>query len=258
MERQKIFWVVLSVSVFVVVVLVVGVLLLRQRSSTEAPVTVSPLSGTETQIYEFQRPAAPGGISSGTQQGAAGTTAATPSAPGGVGGIQPATPSAPGGVGGIQPGTSQKPGDQQTMHFYIGEGEGQAPRAGTTPTPAASPSTVKPATQTPQATQSRTAARPTPAAAASKRPRKGIDFWIQTGSYKNQGKAEELVTLLGGKGLNGRVFSYTSKADTFYRVRIGPYTNKGDAEKFLAIVKQVQGLEASYIAQVTVTRSPVN
>ena len=31
MDRQKIFWVVLSVSVFVVVVLVVGVLLLRQN-----------------------------------------------------------------------------------------------------------------------------------------------------------------------------------------------------------------------------------
>ena len=222
MERQKIFWVVLSVSVFVVVVLVVGVLLLRQRSGTEAPVTVSPLSGTGTQIYEYQRPAAPGGIQAGS-------------------------------------GTGQNPADQQTMHFYIGEGEGQTPQPGATTTPAATPQTVKPVAQTPPASQSRTAAKPTAAVpATAKKPRKGIDFWIQTGSYKSQGKAEDLVTLLGSKGLNGRVFSYTSKTDTYYRVRIGPYLNKGDAEKFLAIVKQVQGLETSFIAQVTVTRPPVN
>ena len=225
MERQKIFWVVLSVSVFVVVVLVVGVLLLRQKSSTEAPVTVSSLSGAGTQIYEYQ--AAP---PDGAQE----------------------TP-------GTTQGTGQKPGDQQTLHFYVGEGEGQSPQVVTPTAPAASPSVVKPTTQAPQVTQPRVSAKLTTAASpAVKKPRKGIDYWIQTGSYKSQGKAEDLVTLLGSKSLNGRVFSYTSKTDTYYRVRIGPYTNKGDAEKFLAIVKQVQGLEASYIAQVTVTRSPLN
>ena len=58
MEKQKIFWVVLSVSVFVVVVLVVGVLLLKQKPSAAlatAPGTVSPIYGLGTQIYEYQR-----------------------------------------------------------------------------------------------------------------------------------------------------------------------------------------------------------
>jgi cell division septation protein DedD len=226
MERQKIFWVVLSVSVFVVIVLVVGVLLLRQRSSTAAPVTVSPLSGTGTQIYEYQHPTA---APSGGQ-----------------------TP----GTSGTAQGTAQPPGDQQTMHFYIGEGQGQTPQSAAPST--AAPSTTPPATETPKATTPRTAARPATASSAAKKPQKGIDYWIQTGSYKSQGKAEELVTLLDGKGLNGRVFSYTLKADTYYRVRIGPYANKGEAEKFLGIVKRLQGLEASYIAQVTVTRQPAN
>ncbi len=228
MERQKIFWVVLSVSVFVVIVLVVGVLLLRQKSSTTAPVTVSPLSGTGTQVYEYQSP---------------------PTSPAAQG-------AQPSGSGTAQ--TGQKPGDQQTMHFYIGEGDGQnaqpAQTSPTTTTPA-----VKPVAPAPQASPARTAIRPaTSAPAAVKKPQKGIDFWIQTGSYKSQGKAEELVTLLEGKGLTGRVFSYTSKTDTYYRVRIGPYPNKGDAEKFLAEVKQVQGLETSFIAQVTVTRPATN
>jgi cell division protein FtsN len=89
-------------------------------------------------------------------------------------------------------------------------------------------------------------------------PRKTPDYWIQTGSYKSQGKAEELVTLLEGKGLGSRVFSYASNGDTFYRVRVGPYSNKGEADKFLALVKQVQGLESSYISMVPAKKSTVN
>src|SRR5271157_4768173 len=92
MEKQKVFWVVLSVSVFVVVVLVVGVLLLRQHTSSSPRATVTPMTDTGTQVYEYQREA--------------------PQAPAG---------SAP---------TSGNPpaGDQQTMHFYIGEGGAQTPQ----------------------------------------------------------------------------------------------------------------------------------
>ena len=45
MDKQKIFWVVLSVSIFVVIVLVAGVLLLKQRpvsAVATGPGTVSP------------------------------------------------------------------------------------------------------------------------------------------------------------------------------------------------------------------------
>jgi cell division protein FtsN len=224
MEKQKIFWVVLSVSVFVVVVLVVGVLLLRQKpvgSVATAPGTVSPLSDSGTQIYEYQKEATP-------QQPAAGTT-----------------------------GGEQKPGDTQTMHFYIGEGSPAAgqgtPPATVTPPAAAQP---QPAPEKPAATVvAKPAAAPQQKAVRvktttrQKTAQRTLDFWIQTGSYKSQSKAEELSTRLEGKGLNGRVLSYASKGETFYRVRIGPYGNKDEAGKFLSIVKQIQGLEASYISQ---------
>ena len=64
--------------------------------------------------------------------------------------------------------------------------------------------------------------------------------------------------MLQGKGLGSRVFSYTSKGETFFRVRVGPYTNKGEADKFLALVQQVQGLEASYVSMVPAARTAVN
>ena len=239
MERQKIFWVVLAVSVFVVIVLVAGVLLLRQHPA--APVTapsVSTLSGNGTQVYEYQKEPAPGSATTGTG----------------------------------------KPSDQQTLHFYIGEGSGPsaqqtatqtAPTQGTgTAEPA--PSTVAPETTvTPPAAQSTPslAAKQTVAAApktpAAKAPQahpsqRANQYWIQTGSYKSQTKAEDLVATLAGKGLTGRVFSTTANNDTFYRVRIGPYASKAEAEKFLGIVKQLQGLEASFIAMVPAKKNPLN
>jgi cell division protein FtsN len=225
MERQKIFWVVLSVSVFVVVVLVVGVFLLGKRppAAAAAPGSVSPISDPGTQIYEYQREAPL------PQPGANGASAATSG------------------------------GDEtQTMHFYIGEGEGNATseagtRNGSTPSESGSPAPQPAAATKPPASSTPKAASAAPPARATTK--KTVEYWIQTGSYKSQTKAEELAAFLGAKGLAGRVFSYVSKSETFYRVRVGPYAIKGEAEKFLSIVKKLQGLDSSYISQVASTRT---
>ena len=214
MEKQKIFWVVLSVSVLVVVVLVVGVFLLRQKSPTAAPGTVTPISNPEAQVYEYTRekPAAPAG--------------------------------------------ETKPGETETMHFYIGD-EGQKPQGEKAPAAAAQPA-VQPAQVSKIAVtppQKKAPAKAVPHPKVSKRT---VDYWIQTGSYKSQSKAEELAALLAGKGLPGRVFSYAGKSETYFRVRIGPYGNRNEADKFLSIVKQIQGLEASYISQAGGTKKILN
>jgi DedD protein len=245
MERQKIFWVVLSVSVFVVVVLVVGAFLLRPRpsSSTETPVTVSPLSDQGTQVYEYQVPAGSPGAS-----GASGATS-----------------------------SSGQSGNTETLHFYIGEGQGEA---GSGPAPSstspAAPSVQGETTTTtapeqvpgtvPQGAAAVTRApapRTAPAAAAAAKPAvkptaRSTEYWIQTGSYKSQTRAEDLAALLGDKGLAGRVFSYAVQGATWYRVRVGPYTSKGEANKFLAEVKKLQGLETSFVSQVGPAKPPVN
>ncbi len=213
MDRQKIFWVVLSVSVFVVVVLVVGVLLLRQKPAAlaAAPAAVSPLSDPGTQVYEYSRQA----------------------------------PAADG---------------TETMRFVIGGEDQQSTQGGASSSsaPPAAGVQAAPVTGAPVAKSVPAVKPPAPAKkqapAASSAPktaaRTGPEYWIQTGSYKSQTRAEELATLLGGKGLAGRVFSYTAGKESYFRVRIGPYTNKGEAEKFLSTVKQIQGLESSYISMV--------
>jgi len=249
MEKQKIFWVVLSVSVFVVVVLVVGVFLLKQKpysGLTSAPGTVSPISDLGTQVYEYQREISAPRPGAGTSGGAPASGAPSSGAP-----------------------ASEKPPENtQTMHFYIGEGEKPSspelqPR--TTP-PAASGQPAapqKPALAqsgpkqvTPPAQAVRPAAKapaksaPIKPPAQTKTARRSVDYWIQTGSYKSQDKAEELAALLSGKGLSARLFTNTSGSGTYYRVRIGPYDNKSEADKFLSIVKQIQGLESSYLSMV--------
>ncbi len=205
MEKQKIFWVILSVSVFVVVVLVVGVFLLRQKPATvavEPANSVHTFSDPGTSPYEFGRE--PGGpevlnLVIGGESGTSGAGQQAPESQPPVASTQPATPAA-------QPQV---------------------------PAPAAKPAATKPAA----------AATPKPAAPT-------LQYWIQTGSYKSQTRAEDLAQNLSDKGLAGRVFSYASGSDTYYRVRVGPYANQKEAEKFLATVKQIQGLEASYISQV--------
>ncbi len=253
MERQKIFWVVLSVSVFVVVVLVVGVFLLRQKpqaSFASATPTVTPLADPGTQVYEYQ--AAPG------------------------------TSSRPQGT------TDQSGGNTETMHFYIGEGDskGGTGQSGATAPPGATPpgatasgaapsgtaasgragspgsagsAAVGPASPATTGTRSVPALGSSAAKTAPARPAARVtEYWIQTGSYKSQSKAEDLASLLGDKGLSGRVFSYASQGSTWYRVRVGPYTSRGEADKFLAEVQKLQGLESSFISQVAPPKTPVN
>jgi len=231
MEKQKIFWVILSVTVFVVVVLVVGLFLLKQGPSGvaalpragepagAAPASASPSAAPPSGIYEFGRDAS--SVEGDTEVlrfvigGEAGSSAATGSAGTAAGaGTAPALPSA-------------------------SSAASQPAAAAAKP---AAPAAAKPVAKAPPAAK--------PAATVSVR-----QYWIQTGSYKSQTRAEELSQSLAAKGLPGRVFAYLKSNEMYFRVRIGPYTNKQEAEKFLAIVRQIQGLEASYISQVSGTAS---
>jgi cell division septation protein DedD len=224
MEKQKIFWVILSVTVFVVVVLVVGLFLLKRSPdglavspAATAPAVTAPAAGTPTGMYEFGRDA------------------------------------------------SSAQGDTEVLRFVIGGGEtgtGEAspaaPGAAAPALPSGSPASAKPAAPAaakPAVPAAAKSATTSPAAAKPAATARGPEYWIQTGSYKSQTRAEELSQVLTAKGLAGRVFSFSKTNETYFRVRIGPYTNKQEAEKFLAIVRKMQDLEASYISFVPGTRS---
>jgi DedD protein len=80
------------------------------------------------------------------------------------------------------------------------------------------------------------------------------EYWIQAGSYKSKYKAEVLQNKLNDNGITSRIISSTINNQLYFRVRIGPYTKKNEAEKFLGWIQGIQGMENSYISVVYAKR----
>ena len=56
-------------------------------------------------------------------------------------------------------------------------------------------------------------------------------FWIQAGSYSSKKNAEEARAALSAEKIASEIFTYTDTNGTlYYRVRVGPYTTKSEAE----------------------------
>jgi len=76
------------------------------------------------------------------------------------------------------------------------------------------------------------------------------EFWVQVGSFASRSRADALGQRLSDQGIVSRVTTRTSGADLFFRVRVGPYASRVEAEKFLAWVQRVDGMDGSYISEV--------
>ena len=76
------------------------------------------------------------------------------------------------------------------------------------------------------------------------------EFWVQVGSFASRSRADALGQRLSDQGIVSRVTTRTAGAELFFRVRVGPYASRVEAEKFLAWVQRVDGLDGSYISEV--------
>lgn len=76
------------------------------------------------------------------------------------------------------------------------------------------------------------------------------EFWIQIASFTSQARAAHVVEDLREKGITARIVTKTIDGVTYYRVRLGPYEKKAEAEKFLASIRSLEGYEKSYISLV--------
>lgn len=76
------------------------------------------------------------------------------------------------------------------------------------------------------------------------------EFWVQVGSFASRSRADALGQRLSDQGIVSRVTTRTAGAEVFFRVRVGPYASRVEAEKFLAWVQRVDGLDGSYISEV--------
>ncbi len=87
------------------------------------------------------------------------------------------------------------------------------------------------------------AAPKAPAKTSAKAPAKPAapdSFWIQVGSYTEKKSADTARSLLEDKKIRNEVFTYKdAKGKLFYRVRVGPFTTKSEAEYWQSRIKMI-------------------
>lgn len=79
---------------------------------------------------------------------------------------------------------------------------------------------------------------------------RSTEYWIQAGSFTSRTRADKIKSELDQLGFTGRIMSQDVDGRLYYRVRIGPYKQKDEAQKFLSWVKEKEQFSGSYISQV--------
>ncbi|MEJ2664900.1 MAG: SPOR domain-containing protein [Spirochaetia bacterium] len=226
MDNQKLIWIVLSVTIAAIIVLLGGLVLLKDQTLVpqpdEAGVGNTPMSRINAESYAFDY-----------------TRENFP-----LSGLEPTLEEDNVTTDETATGEAQDTEKQEKIQVTAEENKQE---------------NTKPKTVKPKATE-KNASYSTRSVTPPHKTRNVIvkEYWIQAGSYKDRNKAELLNATLTDKGLTGRIMTRDVKGDTFFRVRIGPYSNKKEAEKFLSWIKALKGLENSYISEVSVKRKAVN
>jgi len=81
------------------------------------------------------------------------------------------------------------------------------------------------------------------------------EYWIQAGSFTQRSSAESARESLKEKEFDSVIFTRTINGTEYFRVRIGPYRHKAEAEKFLSYVKNISSFEGSQIFEVYVEKT---
>ncbi|MBI9100334.1 MAG: SPOR domain-containing protein [Spirochaetaceae bacterium] len=84
-------------------------------------------------------------------------------------------------------------------------------------------------------------------------------YWIQVGSYNDMTKAEEVRDYLQTQNISSEIQTKSVSGKTYFRVRIGAFQTKGEADRFLDPIKTMKNFEESYVVQTTMVKEvPVN
>ncbi|MCR4713111.1 MAG: SPOR domain-containing protein [Treponemataceae bacterium] len=129
----------------------------------------------------------------------------------------------------------------------------------TTATSATTTSSTKPATTTNTASSSAkvTVSNSTASSSGVKTvPTTQPDqFWVQVASFTGKKNAEDARTALSEQKITGEVFTYQDAQGTiYYRLRVGPYKTKSEAEYWHKIIKEIEQFNGtdSYVVNSTV------
>jgi len=96
---------------------------------------------------------------------------------------------------------------------------------------------------------------PAPTPAPAPVTESGVEYWIQVGSFTKTSQAEDTKRILAAKGVTSVIQTKDVEGTNYFRVRIGPYGNKPEAEKFLDWITNLPDYSGSYISEVAYSRT---
>jgi cell division septation protein DedD len=88
------------------------------------------------------------------------------------------------------------------------------------------------------------------AKAAQAKPVSVTEYWIQTGSFSSKINAEKARETLTARYLAAEIFTKDQAGKTSYRVRVGPYKTKTEAEYWLGTITEIKDFGGSYVSEV--------
>lgn len=121
-----------------------------------------------------------------------------------------------------------------------------APRPQTAATVQAQP---KPAVEKKVAQASVSIAPKAKASAKPAAPQVQTLYWVQTASLANRINAERARDKLAAQHMKVEIFTKETSAGLTHRVRVGPFTNSTEANYWLNSIKKIEGFEKSYVTE---------
>ena len=116
--------------------------------------------------------------------------------------------------------------------------------------PAAQSQTVAASKETPKEAP-KVEAKPEKKVEAPKAEPKKTQYWVQVAAYSNKKGAEGARTILDENKIPSDIFTYRDNNDKlYYRVRVGPYTTKSEAEYWrtkIVKIKEIDNANDSYV-----------
>ena len=75
------------------------------------------------------------------------------------------------------------------------------------------------------------------------------EYWIQLIASPNRDRVEQAHGMLADYSLGGRVTTRDVDGELYYRLRVGPYDNHDEAEKFLTWIRDIDAFQGAYISE---------
>lgn len=254
MEQKKILWILLAVSVFILIIFGTAILLYSPSSGSaaslqQAAAVVPAISSNQPDSSVdpdswVRNPETQPGLDSVTES-PAGTVNLTI-----VNRNEPHTTYETLDVAGLTRSSNDEVSPDASLPPEQIPGQTSRKEASVSTDKETSSNSASSATATSRKKETQTVSAPVKKAKPARKATIVTDYWIQAGSYSSKINAEHARATLAERYLSAEIFTRDSKGKTTYRVRVGPYNSKAEADYWLGTVKNIPDFPDSYVSEV--------